>query len=211
MKKNYKVENSQELVFLGLAGILIVFFSIMQLVYSQDGTCGIQTCGGNSAFQPIKINQKVNGICINLEISCCDGEISVGTTAVTDDSTISTEEETSPDPTTTEEITPEPTTTTEEETSTTPEPTTTTEETSSPEIVTPTAGQEVADGCTSCDNEKYGTLVHHRDCTKFCICQWYDDQGRNVVKDCPSGLYFDKGSQRCEWPILSDCPFKDVQ
>lgn len=56
----------------------------------------------------------------------------------------------------------------------------------------------------------YGELVHVRgDCTKFCVCQYLDYQHLNKIKDCPSGLFFDYGMQRCEWPLTALCSYKD--
>lgn len=62
--------------------------------------------------------------------------------------------------------------------------------------------------CEHCTN--YEELVYVKgDCTKFCVCQYLDYQHLNLVKDCPSGLYFDHGMQRCEWPLVTRCPYKE--
>lgn len=61
--------------------------------------------------------------------------------------------------------------------------------------------------CEHCSS--YEELVYViGDCTKFCVCQYLDYQHMNLIKDCPNDLYFNYGTQRCEWPLTSRCPYK---
>lgn len=60
--------------------------------------------------------------------------------------------------------------------------------------------------CKLCNESVVGTLVPiEGDCTKYCVCQYYDHQGKNKVVLCPDELYFNPTKQVCDWSFDSGC------
>ncbi|KAL5292677.1 hypothetical protein ACFFRR_011451 [Megaselia abdita] len=72
----------------------------------------------------------------------------------------------------------------------------------------PTPGPSPSSGNCACNAAYLGQLVSYiDDCTKFCVCQFYDEQGLNEVLTCPSGLYFNPDLKTCDWPLSANCPY----
>lgn len=73
-------------------------------------------------------------------------------------------------------------------------------------------GCEIPDGpdenCKLCDRASIGTLVPVvGDCTKFCYCQYFSNQGKNHIENCPGGLHFNPKLQVCDWPLNAGCVY----
>uniref|UniRef100_T1H510 Chitin-binding type-2 domain-containing protein n=1 Tax=Megaselia scalaris TaxID=36166 RepID=T1H510_MEGSC len=74
-----------------------------------------------------------------------------------------------------------------------------------------TPGPSPSSGNCACNAAYLGQLVPYvGDCTQFCVCQFYDEQGLNKVLPCPAGLYFNPTLQVCDWPLEAGCAYATV-
>ncbi|XP_045776067.1 integumentary mucin C.1-like [Maniola jurtina] len=121
------------------------------------------------------------------------------TTTTTPVPTTTTTTTTTLAPTTTTTTTPVPTTST-----TTPEPTTTTTTTTTtpaPTTTTTTATPEFRPNGCPINVFEHWLLPHETDCNFFYYCVW----GERVLRNCPSGLHFNRTIQVCDWPRDAGC------
>nr|XP_034833410.1 peritrophin-1-like isoform X1 [Maniola hyperantus] len=134
------------------------------------------------------------------------------TTTTTTPEPTTTTTTTTPEPTTTTTTTttPAPTTTTTTTTTlvpttstTTPAPTTTTTTTTTPAPTTTTTTGTPGlrpNGCPINVFEHW-LLPHETNCNFFYYCVW----GERVLRNCPSGLHFNRTIQVCDWPRDAGC------
>lgn len=157
------------------------------------------------------------GYCTNVAPPGCGGSTLPPTTAPPCTKPTTTVKTTTAKPTTTPKTT-TPKTTTTAKPVTTPKTTTpakpaTTPKTTTPKATTPlptTGPPSDAGPCSSCNKEYLGKLVPVvGDCTKYCVCQFYDHQELNKIMPCPPGLHFNPNLQVCDWPLAAGCEYAE--